>query len=472
MGTMTRSGTTQPAFPKTLPRRLGLLDATTIVSGSMIGSGIFITSADIARQVPSALLLLLVWVFTALVTVAGAWSYGRLAMTFPKAGGQYVYLREAWGDLGGFLYGWAVLLVIQTGTIAAVGVAFAKYLGVLVPAITSQHRYFKARFLSITPIELVAIGLILLLTWWNTTSVENGARLQNVFTFAKVLSLVGLLATCFSAGGRFFALTWSLPDPSSLRLPLVWAFAVATVGSLFSADAWNNVTFLAEEVRDAERNVPRALVYGTGLVTSLYVLANVGYLNALPLAGIAQAPEDRVATAAIGAVTGSPESGTPSLIMAIVILVSTFGCLNGLILSGARVLYAMSRDGLFFPGLGRVATRTMIPVNALGAQAVWAGLLCLTGTYSDLLDYVITTVLIFYIATIVGRWKLARTNPALAAKSWADRIVPVLYVAATVYVSLALAIYKPTYTVPGLIIVALGIPAFYFFKKQGQPQLR
>jgi basic amino acid/polyamine antiporter, APA family len=468
MGTMTKSGTTQPAFPRTLPRRLGLLDATTIVAGSMIGSGIFITSADISRQVGSASLLVLVWVFTAVVTVAGAWSYGKLAMTFPKAGGQYVYLREAWGDLGGFLYGWAVLLVIQTGTIAAVAVAFAKYLGVLVPSVSSKHVFFKARFLSVTPVELVAIALVVLLTWWNTTSVENGARLQNVFTAAKVLSLVGLLAICFTAGNGLLAVSWQLPDPSALKLPLIWAFAVATVGSLFSADAWNNVTFLGEEVRDAETNVPKALVYGTGLVTTLYVLANLGYLNALPLSGIATAPEDRVATAAIGAVTGSAESGAPAVIMAVVILVSTFGCLNGLILSGSRVLYAMSRDGLFFPSLAKVAPRTLIPVNALGAQATWAAVLCLSGKYGDLLDYVITTVLIFYIATIVGRWKLARTNPALAPRTFADRVVPVLYVAATLYVTVALAFYKPTYTVPGLAIVALGIPAYTFFKSRGQ----
>ncbi|MGZ6989055.1 MAG: amino acid permease, partial [Thermoanaerobaculia bacterium] len=372
MGTMTKSGSTQPAFPRTLPRRLGLFDATTIVAGSMIGSGIFITSADIARQVKSASLLLLVWVFTALVTVAGAWSYGKLAMAFPKAGGQYVYLREAWGDLGGFLYGWAALLVIQTGTIAAVAVAFAKYLGVLIPAISSKHVFFKAAYLSITPLEIIAILLVAFLTWWNTTSVQNGARLQNVFTAAKVLSLVGLLSVCFIAGGNLMGVSWALPAVGELKIPLLWAFAVATVGSLFSADAWNNVTFLGEEVRDAETNVPRALVYGTGLVTLLYVLANVGYLSALPLSGIAGAPEDRVATAAIGAVSGTAEVGTPALIMACVILVSTFGCLNGLILSGARVLYAMSRDGLFLPALGEVAPKTMIPVNALVAQFLWS----------------------------------------------------------------------------------------------------
>ena len=425
-------GITQPAFPKTLPRRLGLFDATTIVAGSMIGSGIFITSADISRQVKSASLLVLVWVFTALVTVAGAWSYGKLAMAFPKAGGQYVYLREAWGDMGGFLYGWAVLLVIQTGTIAAVAVAFAKYLGrphsggfletrLLQGEVPQRHARSRSSRSS----------LIALLTWWNTTSVENGARLQNVFTAAKVLSLVGLLSVCFLAGGQLGNVSWALPAAGDLKIPLLWAFAVATVGSLFSADAWNNVTFLGEEVRDAETNVPKALVYGTGLVTLLYVLANIGYLNALPLAGIAGAPEDRVATAAIGAVSGSAEGGTPALIMACVILVSTFGCLNGLILSGSRVLYAMSRDGLFLPVFGEVAPRTMIPVNALVAQFLWSAVLCLSGKYGDLLDYVITTVLIFYIATIVGRWKLARTIPALAPRSFADRIVPVLYVAAT-----------------------------------------
>ena len=452
--------------PRVLPRRLGLLDATTIVAGSMIGSGIFIVSADITRQVKSASMLVLVWVFTALVTVAGAWSYGRLAMAFPKAGGQYVYLREAWGDLGGFLYGWAALLVIQTGTIAAVGVAFAKYLGVLVHAVSSEHVWLKMKFLRLSPVELVAILVIVFLTWWNTTSVENGARLQNVFTTAKVLSLVGLLAACLLGSGRLGSVSWNLPPSSELAVPLLWAFAVATVGSLFSADAWNNVTFLAEEVKDAENSVPKALVFGTGLVTILYVLANVGFLNALPLDGIAKAPEDRVATAAVAAVAGSGEAGLAATIMACVILVSTFGCLNGLILAGARVLYAMSRDNLFFPVFAKVSPKTQIPVAALVAQAVWSGLLCLTGTYSDLLDYVITTVLIFYIATIVGRWRLARTIPVLSPQSLADRIVPALYVSATAYVSIALAIYKPAYTLPGLAIVAIGVPAFFLFRRK------
>ncbi len=451
--------------PHRLPRRLGLLDATAIVAGSMIGSGIFIVSADILRQVRSPVLLLLVWVFTMLVTVAGAWSYGKLAMAYPHAGGQYAYLREAWGDLGGFLYGWAALLVIQTGTIAAVGVAFAKYVGVLLPAISPDTVFFHARFLRLTPVELTAIALIALLTWWNTTSVRNGARLQNVFTTAKVLSLFGLIAVCLSSGHRLSSVSWALPDPRDLTLPLLWAFAVATVGSLFSADAWNNVTFVGEEVRESEKNVPRALVFGTGLVTLLYVVANVSYLNVLPAASIANAPQDRVATAAIGAAAGTAETGRAAVIMAVVILVSTFGCLNGLILSGARVLYAMSRDGLFPSFFERVSPRTEIPVAALVAQAIWSAVLCLSGKYGDLLDYVITTVLIFYIATIVGRWKLARSRPAMRATSVAEKVVPALYVAATLYVSVALAIFKPTYTVPGLAIVALGVPAFYVLRR-------
>jgi APA family basic amino acid/polyamine antiporter len=432
----------------------------------MIGSGIFIVSGDILRQVRSPLLLVLVWVFTAVVTVAGAWSYGKLATAFPHAGGQYAYLREAWGDLGGFLYGWAALLVIQTGTIAAVGVAFAKYLGVLLPAISPDTVYLRAGFVRVTPVELTAIALIALLTWWNTTSVRNGARLQNLFTGAKVLSLLGLVAVCFASGKRLCAVDWSLPDPASLKLPLIWAFAVATVGSLFSSDAWNNVTFLGEEVRESERNVPRALVLGTGLVTALYVVANLGYLAVLTPEAIASAPQDRVGTSAIAAVSGSAESGTGATVMAVVILVSTFGCLNGLILSGARVLYAMSRDGLFFPAFSRVAPQTDIPVAALVAQSVWSALLCLSGKYGDLLDYVITTVLVFYVATIAGRWKMAASRPELRAASVAERVVPVLYVAATVYVSVALAVFKPAYTVPGIAIVALGVPAYFVFRRR------
>lgn len=448
----------------TLPRRLGLFDATTIVAGSMIGSGIFIVSAEAARHVPSALGLLLVWVLTLVITVSGAWSYGKLAIAFPRAGGQYVYLREAWGDLGGFLYGWAVLLVIQTGTIAAVAVGFAKYLGVLVPAI-SPEPWVKLGFFRFSPVELVGLLLIALLTWWNTTSVRNGAVTQNLFTVAKVFALFGLLAACILGGRRLFSgtMNWSFDSSMPLTEPLFWAFAVAAVQPLFAADAWNNVTFLSEEVRDPSRNLPKALFFGTALVCTLYLFTNVGYLNVLPVEVIAHAPQDRVATATVGALA---PGGAAAKVMAAIILVSTFGCLNGLILSGSRVLYAMSRDRLFFPALGRVDGKTQIPVSALVLQAVWSGALALTGRYGDLLDFVMIAVLGFYVLTIAGRWKLARTLPALAARGFADRIVPIAYVALVVYVCVGEIILKPSYPLWSLAIVATGIPAYFLFRRK------
>ncbi len=450
--------------PRSLPRRLGLLDATTIVAGSMIGSGIFIVSAEAARHVPSALGLLLVWVLTGVITVAGAWSYGRLAIAYPRAGGQYVYLREAWGDLGGFLYGWAILIVIQTGTIAAVAVAFGKYLGALLPAV-SPTPWLKAGFLSFSPVEAVGILLIAFLTFWNTTSVRNGARLQNVFTAAKVLSLTGLLLACIAFGSRIASggFRWGFESGTSLVEPLFWAFAVAAVQPLFAADAWNNVTFLSEEVREPERHVPRALLYGTALVCTLYFLANVGYVNVLPVEAIARAPQDRVATAAIGALF---PGGPGTKLMAAIILVSTFGCLNGLILSGARVLYAMSRDGLFFSGLAHVEPRTDIPVRALVVQAVWSAALAVSGKYGDLLEFVMIAVLAFYVATIVGRVRLARTVPALAARGPADKIVPALYVLLVLYVCVGQIYLKPAYPLWSLVLVATGIPAFFALRRK------
>jgi APA family basic amino acid/polyamine antiporter len=459
--------TTEPTGPfKSLPKRLGLFDATTIVSGSMIGSGIFIVSAEAARVLPSALGLLLVWVLTGVVTVAGAWSYGKLAAAFPSAGGQYVYLREAWGDAGGFLYGWAILLVIQTGTIAAVAVAFAKYLGVLVPWVTPEP-WVKLAFLRFSPVEAVGLGLIAVLTWWNTTSVRNGVAVQNVFTVAKVLSLAGLLGAGILLGARLGlpSFRWGLDPSMSLGAPLFWAFAAAAVQPLFSADAWNNVTFLSEEVKQPERNVPRALLGGTALVCMLYFLTNVGFLNVLSVGEIAGAPQDRVATAAIGAIV---PGGLGPKLMAAVILVSTFGCLNGLILAGSRVLFALSRDGLFFPALGRVSATTQIPVAALVVQGVWAGVLALTGRYGDLLDFLMIAVLGFYVATILGRYRLARRIPALAPSGLADRLVPAAYIVLVLYVCIAEILVKPAYPLWSLAIVATGIPAYYVFHGRGR----
>jgi APA family basic amino acid/polyamine antiporter len=430
----------------------------------MIGSGIFIVSAEAARHVPSPLALLLVWVLTLAITVAGAWSYGRLAVAFPKAGGQYVYLREAWGDLGGFLYGWAVLLVIQTGTMAAVAVAFGKYLGVLVPAVHNEP-WVRLGFLRLSPVELVGVALIALLTWWNTTSVRRGAVVQNVFTVAKALALAGLILACLVLSGRIFAgdFQWGF-DPARLPLqaPLLWAFAVAAVQPLFAADAWNNVTFLSEEVREPERNVPRALLLGTGLVCTLYLLANVGYVNALPVAHIAAAPQDRVATAAVEAIA---PGGSAARLMAGIILVSSFGCLNGLILAGARVLYAMSRDGLFLPPFARLNAQG-IPAAALVAQGVWAAALAVSGRYGDLLDFLMIAVLAFYVLTIVGRFRLARQHPELRAHGIADRIVPWLYVALVLYVCAGLTLVKPVYPLWSAVIVLTGIPAFFALRRR------
>ena len=445
--------------------RLGLFDATMIVSGSMIGSGIFIVSAEAARHVPSALGLVLVWVLTLVITVGAAWSYGRLAVAFPQAGGQYVYLREAWGDLGGFLYGWAVLLVIQTGTMAAVAVGFAKYLGVLFPAVHANP-WFKVGFLRLSPVELVGILLIALLTWWNTTSVRRGAVLQNVFTVAKVASLLGLLLACLLLGRRLGApdMSWGF-DVSRLPLEaaLFWAFAAAAVQPLFAADAWNNVTFLSEEVRDPERNVPRALLLGTVLVCTLYLLTNLGFVNALPIGAIASAPQDRVATAAIEAIA---PGGPAARLMAGIILVSAFGCLNGLILAGARVLYAMSRDGLFLAPFAAVDAKTAIPKNALVAQGVWAAVLTLSGKYGDLLEFLMIAVLAFYVLTILGRFRLARRIPELRSRGLADTLVPAAYVVLVVYVCVGQALLKPAYPLWSLGIVLTGIPAFFLLRRK------
>ncbi|HYN43471.1 MAG TPA: amino acid permease, partial [Thermoanaerobaculia bacterium] len=348
--------------------------------------------------------------------------------------------------------------------IAAVAVAFAKYVGVLVPWVTPDP-WFKLAFLRFSPVEAVGLGVIALLTWWNTTSVRNGAAVQNIFTVAKVLSLAGLLVAGILLGARLGlpSFRWGLDPSMSLRAPLFLAFAAATVQPLFSADAWNNVTFLSEEVKQPERNVPRALLGGTVLVCTLYFLTNVGYLNVLSVGEIAGAPQDRVATAAIGAL--APGGFAPKL-MAAVILVSTFGCLNGLILAGSRVLFALSRDGLFFPALGKVSAATQIPVAALIVQGVWAGALALTGRYGDLLDFVMIAVLCFYVATILGRFRLARRVPSLAPTGLADRLVPAVYIVLVLYVCVAQIFVKPAYPVWSLAIVATGIPAYLVFHGQ------
>jgi basic amino acid/polyamine antiporter, APA family len=473
-----------PATPAGAPREghfvraLGLFDGTAIVAGGMIGSGIFIVSQEIAATVGSGGWLLLVWIVTAVMTLAVALSYGELAAMYPEAGGQYVYLREAYSPLLGFLYGWTLFLVIQTGFLAAVGVAFAKYLGVLVPAISTRNWLFHVTDLKVgtmtIPIgvntaQLVAIAIIGVLTANNCINLKAGKLVQNVFTTAKALSLLVIIVIGFAFGRPDSAFHepgfWTARGAGGAPLAgmaLFAAFWVAMIGSMFSADAWNTITFVAGEVKDPRKNVGRSLILGAGGVVLLYVLVNVAYLNLLPFGAIANAPEQRVAAAAMGRVVP-----WGALAISIVVMVSTFGCLNGLVLSGPRLYYAMSRDGLFFAAAGHLGVRSGVPVKGLVIQAVWASVLCLSGTYSDLLAYIMLAALLFYVLTIAGIFILRRKRPDLERpyKAWGYPVVPALYILAALTMMVIMLIYKPLYTWPGLVIVALGVPVFFVWRR-------
>jgi len=486
-----------------LVKGLGLLDATMIVVGSMIGSGIFIVSADIARQVASPGLLILVWLMTGVMTMIGALSYGELAAAMPQAGGQYVYLRESLGPLWGFLYGWSMLIVIQTATIAAVAIAFAKFTGVLFPWFSSTDWLWRMGTLGpyrmwfgelgpynvgLNTQNLLAIVSIILLTWVNTRGLRTGARVQNVFTFAKTGALLGLIVLGFLfatgvARGANFTDFWRGVSLSATHAYTVgsetfWVgtltlIGVAMVGSLFASDAWNNVTFTAGEVKNPSRNLPLSLALGAGAVTVIYILANLSFLSVLPLGGDAAgagvvdrgiqfAAEDRVGTAAAEVIFGS--SG--AIIMAVAIMVSTFGCNNGLILAGARIYYAMARDGLFFRSVGSV-NRHHVPGVALVVQGVWASALCLSGTYSQLLDFIIFAVMVFYILTIGGLFVLRVRQPGLPRpyRAFGYPVLPALYIVLALFIEVQLLRYKPQYTWPGLILVALGIPVYFLWRR-------
>jgi APA family basic amino acid/polyamine antiporter len=487
---------------------MGLFSATAIVMGSMIGSGIFIVPADMSRLLGSPALLIGAWLVTAVMTIIGALSYGELAAMMPKAGGQYVYLRESLGPLWGFLYGWTLFLVIQTGTIAAVGVAFGKFFGVFFPSVNTSHWLWHIGHvpawhvgpmvlgnmdIGLNTANLVAILIIILLTLLNTLGVRMGAAVQNLFTSAKVLALaamvlVGLvvrdsaaLAANFGAGWHNFwaGAGWHSLHASQLGgteyVGILTILAIVQVGSLFSADAWNNVTFTAGEIRNPKRNLPLSLAIGTGVVLLLYVLCNFVFLSVLPLAGdphaatiagrgIQFATEDRVATA----VMERAFAGYGARLMALAILVSTFGCANGMLLAGARVYYAMSRNGLFFKSVGKLSERSKTPVNSLWVQCIWTCLLCLSGSYSQLLDYVIFAVLIFYILTIAGLFVLRRTRPEAQRpyRAVGYPVLPGLYIVMAAWICLVLLRYKPQYTWPGLIIVLLGVPVYLAWSRR------
>jgi basic amino acid/polyamine antiporter, APA family len=490
--------TTAP--PETSPptefvRGIGPLAAISLVVGSMIGSGIFIVSAGIGRDVsawgPGGLLL--VWIITGLITVIGALAYAELAAMMPKAGGQYVFLREGLSPAAGFLYGWTLFAVIQTGTIAAVAVAFARFLSVLVPSLSpdvflslGQVRLpgaSDAIQLGLSPQRVVAILSIVLLTAINVRGVRLGAAIQTVFSMAKI----GALAVLVLCGLTFwrqpdvaaanFATFWGTGDWTLAMVPIIGA---AMVGSLFSSDAWNNVTFAAAEVQNPSRNLPLALAVGTGLVSLLYILTNVAYLNVLPFygdpsgadalaRGIQHAAQDRVGTAAIEVALGA----RAATVMAIAILFSTFGCNNGLILSGPRVYWAMARDRLFFERAGRLHPEYRTPVAGLIAQAVWASVLCISGTYGQLLDYVIFAALVFYFLTAVALFRLRRLRPDLPrpVKAFGYPVLPALYLVAVGALMIILLIEKPLYTWPGLIIVATGIPVYLMWRRGAARQV-
>ena len=467
-------------------KSLNLFDSTAIVAGSMIGSGIFIVSADIARQVGSPGWLMVVWIITGLLTTFAALSYGELAGMFPKAGGQYVYLKEAYNPLVGFLYGWTLFMVIQTGTIAAVGMAFAKYIGVLIPSISESVCWLSIGFVKFGPVQIVAILCIVFLTWLNTRGIKEGKNVQNIFTSGKFIFLILFIFIGLAIASNWEALHQNkhiLWDPVQVKdgkliplsgITLITALGMAMVGSLFSSDAWNNITFTAGEVINPKKNIPLSLFLGTLSVTILYLLANVAYLAILPLRGhpegatiaergIQFATNDRLGTAAMANVFGN----YAVIIMALFIVVSTFGCNNGLILAGARVYYAMAKDKLFFKKTGNL-NKNGVPANGLIIQCVWACLLCLSGTYNQLLDYVVFAVLIFYVLTIAGVFILRKTVPDMERpyKAFGYPFIPAFYILFASIIMIILLICKTEYTLPGLLIVLLGIPVYFFGLKR------
>jgi basic amino acid/polyamine antiporter, APA family len=479
------------AAPRELKRELKLLDATMIVMGSMIGSGIFIVSADITRWVGSGGFLLIAWLFSGILTIMAALSYGELAGMFPQAGGQYVYLREAYNPLTGFLFGWTQFMVIQPGSIAAVGVAFAKFTSVLIPALGESNVLCTVGGFNVNAAQVLAIVSIAFLTWVNTLGVREGKVVQDIFTIAKTAALLGLVVLGISIAvdptifARNLATFWTATKTTVLPggalhveqlmgLGLLTALGTGMVGSLFACDAWNNVTFTAAEVHNPRRNIGLSLLLGTGIVSVLYIFANVAYLKLLPVTGdpngadavargIQFATNDRVGVAAASVLLGD----AAALVMAVFIMISTFGCNNGMILAGARVYYAMAKDGLFFKNVGEL-NKHSVPGVALVFQGVWAAVLCLSGKYGDLLDYVIFATIAFYGVTIFGLFVLRRKRPELERpyKVFGYPVLPAIYIVIAAAFCVNLLINKPNYSWPGLIIVLLGVPVYYFWKKR------
>jgi APA family basic amino acid/polyamine antiporter len=458
-------------------RELGILDASAIVAGSMIGSGIFIVSADVARTVGSPGWLLVVWVVNAVITLFGAIAYGELAAMMPRAGGQYVYLREAYSPLLGFLYGWTLFLVIQTGTMAAVAVGFAKYLGVLLPWVSAEHVLFAVGPIAFSTQRVVAIAVLAILTWSNSLGVREGKFVQNLFTSVKIAALVSLIVLGVFVSRNEAAVAANLANfwgTQPLSMGFLMALGGAMVGPLFSSDAWNNVTFTAGEVKNPRRTLPLSLIGGTALVMALYCLVNIAYLCLLPLTGspdgatvmergMQYAAEDRVATASAYMIFG-PSAAS---IMAVAIMVSTFGCLNGLTLAGPRLYYALAQDKLFFAQTGRL-NPAGVPAGGLWLQMAWASLLTLSGAYGNLLDYVMFAALLFYVLTVTGLFILRRRRPDAERpyRACGYPWLPAAYVLMAAGILLDLLFVKPAYTWPGLLIVLTGVPVYFFWRRR------
>lgn len=471
-----------------IKRSLNLVDTTLLVSGSMIGSGIFIVSSDIARTVGSAGWLLVVWILSGIITLFAALSYGELASMMPQAGGQFVYIKQAFGKLTAFVYGWTVFMVIQTGVIAAVAVAFAKFTGVFIPFFEEGHVVLQIVNFKITSAQLLAIIIIAILTFINSRGIENGKAIQRIFTSAKLVALFSLIIVGLYYGFHSEVFSDNMTHAWDAKqvvngsfdflplsgMALATALGTAMIGSLFSSDAWNNVTFIAGEVKNPQKNIPLGLFLGVTIVTVIYVLANVAYLCLLPVEGVQLsnnvveqgimfAQKDRVGTAALFVVFGD----VAKYLMAALIMVSTFGCNNGLILAGSRLFHSMANDGLFFKSATKL-NRFSVPSNALVLQAVWASILCLSGSYGDLLDYCTFSSLVFYIITIIGLFVLRRKMPHADRpyKAFGYPVIPLLYIVITILICIDLLIYKTFNTGMGLLIMAAGIPVYFLINKK------
>ncbi|MBB2147229.1 amino acid permease [Pedobacter sp. LMG 31464] len=465
-------------------RKLGLFDAVMLVMGSMIGSGIFIVSADIMRNLGSGYWLIVVWIITGVMTIAAAISYGELSAMFPKAGGQYTYLKEIFGKMMGFLYGWGMFTVIQTGTIAAVGVAFGKFTAYLIPTLNDAAPIFQSGGYKITWIQILAIVVILLLTYINTKGVEGGKILQNIFTGSKIVALIGLIVLGFllvktnfwsgnmglgwkafnnlntDAAGNFIKSGWQ----SISGMTIMGGIAAAMVGSVFSSVAWENVTFVSGEIENPKKNIVRAMVLGTSAVMILYLLVNFVYLNTLNRDGIAFAVNDRVAVVASEQIFGS---GIGTIIMAVLVMISTFGCINGLVLAGSRVFQTMAKDGMFFKA-AITNNKNGVPEKSLWMQGIWAAVLCLSGQYGNLLDMISFVIVLFYMITVFGVIYLRIKQPNLERpyKTWLYPVTPIVYLLIGASFCILLLMYKQQYTWPGLIIVLLGVPVYFFINRK------